>query len=235
MTICLQDRWGIMRRWTAFMTTRFSIVCPREWLPSNIVATININKSINLEDVMKKLRNAEYNPKVFSLCVFLFVEIRSSDCSYSGASLYGAHFQIWKNRVGGNKKRGGGETGGQEVRRDPLCFYITFVITNRNVSVIWKRMMLLREFITLSPWAIASSQFAWRVYQLTTLSLQLLGCGVGLTVVRAGVVFWSHLPYERTEGRSFNFRFGKGCRHGSYCSGWDWLWVLEAIGNQWCF
>lgn len=85
---------------------------------------------------MKKLRNAEYNPKVFSLCVFLFVEIWSSDCSYSGASLYGAHFQIWKNRVGWNKKRGGGETGGQEVRRDPLCFYITFVITNRNVSVI---------------------------------------------------------------------------------------------------
>ena len=114
------------------MTTRFSTLSSPNRLPSNIVATININKSINLEDVMKKLRNAEYNPKVLPVCAFLFAEIWSFDCSYSRTSLHGAHFQIWKNRVGGNKKRRGGETGGQEVRRDSLGFCLIFVMMRRS-------------------------------------------------------------------------------------------------------
>lgn len=183
---------------------------------------------------MKKLRNAEYNPKVLPVCAFLFAEIWSFDCSYSRTSLHGAHFQIWKNRVGGNKKRRGGETGGQEVRRDSLGFCLIFVMMRRSALEIWKRMTLLQESTTLSLLATASFPFAWRVCRLTISSLRLLGCRMDLTVVRAGVVFWSHLPYEWTESRPFNFCIGKGGRHGSYCIEWGALWVLEAIRDQRC-
>ncbi|KAK8815712.1 hypothetical protein WA538_004837 [Blastocystis sp. DL] len=52
--------------------------CFHDYTIHNIVATININKSINLEDVMKKLRNAEYNPKRFGA---LIVRIREPRCT----------------------------------------------------------------------------------------------------------------------------------------------------------
>ncbi|KNB42869.1 hypothetical protein JH06_3351 [Blastocystis sp. subtype 4] len=54
------------------------VSCFRDYTIHNIVATININKTVNLEDVMKKLRNAEYNPKRFGA---LIVRIRDPRCT----------------------------------------------------------------------------------------------------------------------------------------------------------
>lgn len=41
--------------------------------PSNIVSTVNMKKEINLPEVVDKLRNTEYNPKVWLLIIELTV------------------------------------------------------------------------------------------------------------------------------------------------------------------
>lgn len=41
--------------------------------PSNIVSTVNMKKEINLPEVVDKLRNTEYNPKVWILTIELTV------------------------------------------------------------------------------------------------------------------------------------------------------------------
>lgn len=50
---------------SSYPTGEFSIAFLSTVKPSNIVSTVNMKKEINLPEVVDKLRNTEYNPKVW--------------------------------------------------------------------------------------------------------------------------------------------------------------------------
>lgn len=59
---------------SSYPTGEFSIAFLSTVKPSNIVSTVNMKKEINLPEVVDKLRNTEYNPKVWFWDVELTVK-----------------------------------------------------------------------------------------------------------------------------------------------------------------
>ena len=73
---------------SSYPTGEFSIAFLSTVKPSNIVSTVNMKKEINLPEVVDKLRNTEYNPKVwFGILNWLLSALTRWSCVFESPNV----------------------------------------------------------------------------------------------------------------------------------------------------